>query len=299
MNLLFLLDANALLFGAGYIRQYSSALNGIARWIGDVDVVLGVASLRAQNRPWCIPNWESEAQLEAEGIWHPLIRYPVQNDIELTAGSGLVITGANATGKTTYIRAVGVAALLATTLNSCPARFWRSSQFRLMSMIGGGDDLLGGRSYYQVEVARVVELLRAADSTAPTLFLLDELLRGTNTVDRLAAGEAILKALMGKDTAPVHCAVIATHDLELTTLLEDRYESWHFRETMTSAGPVFEYRRHRGPATSRTALALLKAAGASEELIRAAHIRAEKLIQQSEARIGSTPFGTQPPEGSH
>ncbi|MQA91830.1 MAG: hypothetical protein GEU90_16675 [Gemmatimonas sp.] len=82
-----------------------------------------------------------------------------------------------------------------------------------MSMIRGGDDLLGGRSYYQVEVERVVELLAGANSTDPRLFLLDELLRGTNTVDRLAAGEAILKALLEGQVVPRHCVVIATHDL--------------------------------------------------------------------------------------
>jgi hypothetical protein len=284
VNLLLLLDANALLFGAGYIRRYASVLKGIAQWIGDVDVSLGVASLRAQDR-WCIPNWEEGSRLLGEGVWHPLIESAVENDIELIAGSGVVITGANASGKTTYVRAVGVAALLATALNTCPARSWTSRRFRVMSMIGGGDDLLGGRSYYQVEVDRIVVLLQAAEATTPTLFLLDELLRGTNTVDRLAAGEAILKKLVGCGIVPLHSVMIATHDLELTILLEEYYESWHFRETMTAAGPIFEYHRHPGPATSRTALALLKAAGASDELIRSAQFRAEELIERSRARV--------------
>lgn len=287
INLIFLLDANALFFGARYIRSEAAVLKEIAEWVGDVDLALGIASLRAEPRCWCIPGWEEGAHATAEGVWHPLIESAVANDVELTPGAGLVITGANASGKTTYIRSVGVAAVMAVALNTCPATSWRGGPFRVMSMIGGGDDLLGGRSYYEVEVERIIELLNAAESPVPTLFLIDELLRGTNTIDRLAAGEAILRKLVRIGDRPRHAAMIATHDLELTVLLKDSFEPWHFREAMTADGPTFEYRRQPGPATSRTALALLEAAGADEGVMRAARARARALTEQSLSRVMS------------
>lgn len=276
LNLLFLLDANALLFGARHLRRLGPVASRVACWVGDVDVALSIASLRAQPRPWCIPEWDGTGNVRIEGVWHPLLSSPIPNDAELVAGGGMIITGANASGKTTYIRAVGVAAILAQSLNTCPAAFYRGGRFHVRSLIAGHDDLLTGRSYYQVEVDGVVGLLNAARGETPTLFLLDELLRGTNTVDRLAAGEVILRALLdGYGHGPRHFVIVATHDGELTLRLDDLYQPWHFRESVTTGGVSFDYRRHPGPATTRTALALLEAAGAPKAVVEAARVRAE------------------------
>ncbi len=278
LNLLFLLDANALLFGSRHLRRLGPVVSRVACWVGDVDVALSIASLRAQPRPWCIPEWDRTGNVRIEGVWHPLLSSPVPNGAELLAGSGMIITGANASGKTTYIRAVGVAAILARTLNACPAAFYKGSHFRVRSLIAGNDDLLTGRSYYQVEVDGVVGLLNAARAEAPTLFLLDELLLGTNTVDRLAAGEVILRALLEDyGHGPRHFVIVATHDGELTLRLDDLYQPWHFRESVTAEGISFDYRRRSGPATTRTALALLEAAGAPKAVVDAARIRAEAM----------------------
>src|SRR5690606_32830130 len=124
LNLLFLLDANALLFGARHLRQLGSTVSRVACWVGDVDVALSIASLRAQPRPWCIPEWDETGNARIEGVWHPLLSSATPNDAELVAGSGMIITGANASGKTTYIRSVGVGAILAQALNTCPATFY-------------------------------------------------------------------------------------------------------------------------------------------------------------------------------
>ncbi|MQA92285.1 MAG: hypothetical protein GEU90_19000 [Gemmatimonas sp.] len=286
LNLLLLLDANALLFGARHLRRLGGSVVRIACWIGDVDVALGIASLRAQPRQWCEPVWEESAHASVEGVWHPLLASPVENAAELMAGSGMIITGANASGKSTYIRAVGIAAILGRALNTCPATSWIGGHFRVRSLIAGHDDLSTGRSYYQVEADGVVELLNAAGSEEPTIFLLDELLRGTNSVDRLAAGEAILRALLDDGGhGQRHCVMIATHDSELATLIDYEYKPWHFRETITSQGLIFDYRRYEGSATTRTALALLEAAGAPKAVMEAARFRAESIERDTNASI--------------
>ncbi len=278
LNLLLVLDANALVFSARHLRRLAPVLERVATWVGDVDVALTVASLRAEPRSWVAPGWTEETRAELVGVWHPLIKVPVGNDATLEAGVGMVITGANMSGKTTYLRSIGIAAVLARSLNTCPATSWHGRAFRVRSLIGRSDDLSAGKSYYQVEAEGVVELLQESQSHTPTIFLLDELLRGTNTIERLAAGEAVLRALLDScGQRSDHAVIVATHDGELVPMLRDVYEPWHFRETMGPEGLTFDYRRRKGPASSRTALALLEAAGAPHAVVDAARRRATEL----------------------
>lgn len=278
LNMLLILDANALLLSARHLKRLGPVLQRIAVWVGDVDVALAVASLRAEPRRWCVPAWTEQRRTQVTGIWHPLLASPVENDVDLNCGEGIVITGANMSGKTTYLRTVGIAAILARALNTCPANSWQRRSFRVRSLIGRSDDLSTGKSYYQVEAEGVVELLNESRGNTPTIFLLDELLRGTNTIERLSAGEAILRALLtGQGHGTDHVVLVATHDGELVAMLDGLYAPWHFRETIGPEGLVFDYRRRKGPASTRTALALLEAAGAPRAVVEAARERAEQL----------------------
>lgn len=278
LNLLFLLDANALWFGARHLRTMGPALARIAVWVGDIDVARSVASLRAEPRPWARPEWTDDAETRALGLWHPLVQQPVANDAVLHPGRGLLVTGANMSGKSTYLRTVGVAAVLARAIETCPGTSWSGRAFRVRSLIGRQDDLEGGKSYYQVEAEAVIRLLHEARDDIPTLFLLDELLRGTNTVERLAAGEAILRALPeGRGEHPAHAVVAATHDDELVALVRDLYAPVHFEETIGTEGFRFDYRLREGPARTRTAIALLEAGGAPVRVTASARERANEL----------------------
>lgn len=277
LNLLFILDANALFFGARHLRRLGPVLARVASWIGDVDVTLSVASLRAELRDWSVPTPRS-GPTTVTAMWHPLVPEPVTNDVTLEPGRGAIITGANMSGKSTYLRTIGIAAVLARALNSCPATSWQGGGFRVRSLIGRNDDLAAGKSYYQVEADGVVAMLRDASSAQPTLFLLDELLRGTNTIERLAAGEAVLRALLAThEGGSPHVAIVATHDGELVAMLADGYAPYHFRETIGPEGLSFDYHRHVGPASTRTAIALLEATGAPPDVVAAARTRAEAL----------------------
>jgi hypothetical protein len=243
-----------------------------------VDVALSVASLRAEPRAWSMPIWSSASQTKITGAWHPLIDVPVANDVDLCAGRGTIITGANMSGKSTYLRPAGIAAVLSRAINTCPAASWEGAPLRVRSLIGRSDDLSAGKSYYQVEADGVVALLADAQQHIPTLFLLDELLRGTNTIERLAAGEAVSRALLsGHDGCSPHAVIVATHDGELVTLLVDLSTPIHFRETIGPGGLSFDYKRHDGPATTRTAIALLEATGAPKQVVLAARARATQL----------------------
>ena len=278
LNLAFVFDANALLLTSRFLRRHGPVLARVALWVGDTDAAWSVASLRAEPRAWSIPAWSSGDRTEAVGVWHPLVHAPVPNDIDLRSGAGTIITGANMSGKSTYLRTVGVAAVLARSINTCPATAWSGMSFRVRSLIGRNDDLSAGKSYYQVEADGVVRLLADALEERPTLFLLDELLRGTNSVERLAAGEAVLRALLPHPACgSPHVVIVATHDGELVSMLEGLYLPYHFRESVGSEGLTFDYKRREGPASTRTAIALLEATGAPPALIQQARTRAEQL----------------------
>lgn len=281
LNLFLLLDANALLVTGRRLQRHANALIEVATTVGEVDMARAIASLRAEPRAWTRPAFTDAAEPVAFGVWHPLVPDPVVNDVPLTPRGGLVITGANMSGKSTYLRSAGIASVLAVTIDSCPASAWRAPARRVRSLIGRADDLASGRSYYLVEAEGVVALLQDAMASPPTLYLLDELLRGTNTVERIAAGEAVVRGLLAPErTTVAHTVFVATHDGELGALLRDVLVPCHFRETVDASGLRFDYQRQDGPARTRTAIALLTACGAPSAVVQAAEERAAALDSQ-------------------
>jgi len=215
----------------------------------------------------------------------------VANSVELTAGRGILVTGSNMSGKSTFLRTVGVNAVLAQTVNTCLATTYAAPMVRVRSCIGRADDLLGGRSYYLVEVESLLELVRASAGGSPHLFLLDELFRGTNAVERIAAGRAVLRALVRGGPSPAHVVLAATHDGELVDLLPDEYDAVHFGDRVDGDGLVFDYRLLPGRATTRNAITLLRLNGAPADVIDDALACAEALDRERRAADAGRVFG--------
>ena len=181
-------------------------------------------------------------------------------------------------GKTTFLRTVGVTAVLAQTTGTCLATGYEAPVMDVRSCIGRADDPASGRSYYLVEVEAVLGLVRAAEAGTPMLLLFDELFRGTNTVERIAAGEAVLTSLIPASPSDRrHLVLAATHDQELVDLLADRYAPFHFSDDVDAEGLTFDYRLRPGPARTRNAIALLERRGAPADLVARARARAESL----------------------
>lgn len=207
------------------------------------------------------------------------------NDIGLGPPYGVLVTGSNMSGKSTFLRTVGVTAVMAHAINTCFATDYRAPLVSVRSCIGRGDDLVAGKSYYLVEVEEVLSRVKASASADPHLFLFDELFRGTNAVERIAAGEAVLREMV-KDTVdtPRHVVLAATHDVELVELLRDAYQAFHFADSIGPEGLTFEHRLTPGPATTRNAITLLELHGAPPTVVRAALARAAEL-DRSRSRV--------------
>lgn len=232
--------------------------------VGELDVAISTASFR-KSLPWyCQPEYSSEKKLHMEGIYHPLISEPVANDLELTRSC--LITGSNASGKSTFIKAVAVNAILAQSLNTCAARRFALPPAEVITSMAVRDDLMAGESYFIREIRYLKRILDSLSEEKVTVCAIDEILRGTNTGERIRASRAILEYLKDKNCI----ALVATHDKELTELMGDDYVNYHFSEEIGEDDITFSYKLLEGPATSHNAVKLLEFAGFPEGIIAAA-----------------------------
>jgi hypothetical protein len=281
-NLLFLLDANALYFTSHELRAHGDALLRVVGAVGEVDAALSIASVRAGTIGWTRPMFASDGSVaDFAGLRHPLLDDAVPNSIVLGPPFGVLVTGSNMSGKSTFVRTVGVNVVLAQTVATVFGSGYSAPRLAVRSCIGRSDDLIAGKSYYLVEVESILSLVKASAGSAAHLFLLDELFRGTNAVERIAAGEAVLSELTGDRAGDKpHLVIAATHDAELVDLLQALYMPYHLTDSLGDSGLVFEYRLKPGPATTRNAIALLAHHGAPEQVVRRALRRAAMLDEQ-------------------
>lgn len=283
LNLSFLLDATGVYFAAKDLSLHGGSLVRVTAAAGDVDAAISIASFRVGRPDWTRPEFRAaEATTELTELRHPLVDDAVPNSIALRPGRGGLVTGSNMSGKSTFLRTVGVNAILAQTISTCLAREYRAPIFHVRSCIGRADDLMAGKSYYIVEVEALLELVRASDDPAPHLFLLDELFRGTNAVERIAAGQAVLLELLQapRGATKPHVVLAATHDGELVDLASETFDAYHFGDSIGPDGLIFDHRLQHGPASTRNAIALLRLHGAPETLLTQAVTTAEMLDRQ-------------------
>jgi len=224
--------------------------------VGTIDAQISIASWRESLPFYSIPDL-CGSHFEAEDLIHPLLKDPVPNSIAVS--SPVLLTGSNASGKSTFLKASALAALLSQAVNTAPAASYRSCPYRIYTSMALRDDLVGGESYFIVEIRSLKRVLDAASgsSNVPVLCCVDEVLRGTNTTERISASAEILLYLAEK---PMQIFA-ATHDLELTELLKEKYINYHFTETVDGEDVKFSYNLLKGPADSRNAIRLLRAMG--------------------------------------
>ena len=277
------------------VREQTENIDRLVTIVGELDALIAAAGFRHSLPAWCVPKLtaaetvadgaahgaaESSGQhfeavsLQLEQLYHPLLADPVKNDIKTT--NGVLLTGSNASGKSTFLKAVALNMILAQTIHTCCADHCQSSYWRVMTSMALRDDLGSGESYYIVEIRSLKRILDAAQSPgAPVLCFVDEVLRGTNTVERIAASTQILKSLH----KPGVCCFAATHDVELTGLLEAEYDNYHFEEQIADGDISFPYLLMPGRATSRNAIRLLEMMGYSEEIIKKADDQAAEFLK--------------------
>lgn len=246
------------------LKEKSADIHNIYRFIGFLDCLLSVATLREELPYYCLPGKNRAGErLRAQSVYHPLIENCVPNDITLHEKSAL-ITGSNMAGKTCFMRTIGVNLLTAKALHTCFAEvFEMDTRISLYSSIHQGDNLMENKSYFMQEVTTIKEFIEES-SRGNCLFLLDELFRGTNTKERIAIAKAVLSWLVKSD----NLVFVSTHDLELADMLEDEYELYYFSESVKGGALSFDYKLKSGIATEHNAIKILELCDYPAPLIR-------------------------------
>lgn len=258
----------------GEVRKHISDIDEMLAIMGKIETLIAIGAFREGCRDYCIPEFSKEMLIEGENIYHPLIKEPVKNS--LSTKRGVLITGSNASGKSTFLKTIAVNHILAQTIHTCMADSYKTGIFRVCSSMSLRDDLQGGNSYYMMEIKalkRIMDELGKKD--VPVLCFVDEVLRGTNTVERIAASAQILKSLSGEGCL----CFAATHDIELTHLLEDEYNNCHFEEEIENNDIFFSYKIMSGRATTRNAIKLLSIMGYEETITQKAERMAAEFIK--------------------
>lgn len=242
--------------------------------LGRVEAGMAAASFRKSMPYYCTPEFGDRKELVIHEVFHPMISEPVAND--LVENRSVLITGSNASGKSTFLKTVAINAILAQTVHTCTAKSYKTCFYRIFTSMALRDDLMSNESYFIVEIKSLKRIMDAINDETPVLCFVDEVLRGTNTVERIAASSYILNTLRQKNAL----CFAATHDIELTNILEEYYSNYHFTEEVKDDDVLFSYKLLKGRATSRNAIKLLNVIGFDKEIVKNAEKMAEQFIEK-------------------
>jgi hypothetical protein len=239
----------------------------IGRWlsaIGELEALCALATYAYENPVDPFPEIVTAGIcFEAEALGHPLIPRDrcVTNDVRLSKEPQLwIVSGSNMSGKSTLLRTIGVNTVLALAGGPVRARRLRITSVVVGATLRVQDSLQAGRSRFFAEITRLHQLLDLAKESPPLLFLLDELLQGTNSHDRRIGAEAVVCNLLDRGAI----GLLTTHDLALTQigeLLSPRAANVHFEDQLQDGQMSFDYRIHPGVVQHNNALALMRAVG--------------------------------------
>ncbi len=248
-------------------------INKLFEYIGNIDSAISVASLKADKIVSCTPQFNTNNCISTQDVIHPLVKNCVPNTIALNNRS-LLLTGSNMSGKTTFIRLLAINTILAQTLYICFARSFSIPFFKVFSSIRVTDNVMEGASYYLQEVLTIKKLIEAAQDEQPCLFVLDEIFKGTNTAERIAAGKAVLSFLNKSQ----HTVLVATHDIELCeSLQKENYVLYHFSESIVHEALHFDYKLKQGHVFTRNAIKILELYDFPPDIINEAKKRIEEI----------------------
>ncbi len=255
------------------ISLHRDDLDTILTITGRIEAYISIACFRESFKgSFCIPAFEGDLY-DAKELIHPLIQNAVANDI--STKEGILITGSNASGKSTFLKTCAINTVLAQSIHTVLGKEYKAPLFEVYSSMALNDNIFEGDSYYIVEIKSIKRILdAAAKSGNRVLCFVDEVLRGTNTIERIAASTEILKTFVKRN---VTCFA-ATHDIELTSLLKDSLGIYHFEGDVTDNDVHFDYKMKSGPATNRNAIKLLGVLGYDEAIVDNAQALADKFL---------------------
>ncbi len=244
--------------------KYASLIPGWIAATAEIEVLLTVAAWSFDHGDGTLPELsDGEAEFRAEGLGHPLIprQECVANDVELSRQKPLIlISGSNMSGKSTLLRSVGTSLVLTWCGARVNARRLITTPFQIATVMRVSDSLMEGRSLFYSVVRRLRQVVDLTEGEYPVLFLLDEILNGTNSTDRRRGAEAVIRSLLKRGAM----GLVTTHDLELTRIvdsLDGQGVNCHFEDQITDGRMTFDYRLREGVVERSNAIELMRMMG--------------------------------------
>ena len=269
-NLIFYFIFNLFLFWdfhcAVYLERWKiQNAKKIRTWfetIGAFEALTSLSVISHIHPEWGFPELQAHSmKIHAQDFGHPLIQSEkcVRNDIDIDKYS-CIITGSNMSGKSTFLRAIGMNLVLAYAGAAVCARKFRCSIMDVYTSMVIRDDLINGISTFYAELTRINMILKQADKGQSMLYLIDEVFRGTNSLDRIAGAQVVLRELSKKNVI----GLISTHDFELCGLEKDpelNFRNYHFEEQYVQGRIEFDYKLRSGRCTTSNARYLMNMVG--------------------------------------
>jgi DNA mismatch repair ATPase MutS len=241
--------------------------HSVSEWlriVGELEALAALATYHYEHPADPFPTlMEGGPVFDAQSLGHPLIpdKAAVRNDVHLGSGSPqvIIVSGSNMSGKSTLLRSVGINVVLALAGAPARARSLRVSRLVVGATLRVEDSLQAGHSRFYAEILRIRTIVDLTRGPVPLLFLLDEILHGTNSYDRRIGAEAIVRALVRQGAI----GLVTTHDLALTELVSTlpAAANMHFEDRLEDGRMVFDYRMRPGVVEHSNALALMRAIG--------------------------------------
>jgi hypothetical protein len=239
-----------------YVREWLDV-------VGEAEALSSLAGLAHDEPDFCFPELSSATCFRAEELGHVLIHRDmrVTNTVELAeAGTALLVTGSNMSGKSTLLRSMGLANVLAFAGGPVCAKKLVLSELTLATSIRMSDSLASGVSHFYAEINKLKAVVDKTAGDKPVFFLLDEILHGTNSLERQIGARWVIAELLKRGAL----GAVSTHDMGLCELSPDlmaRVTLIHFRETVVGSEMSFDYKAHPGPVHAGNALRLMRRIG--------------------------------------
>ncbi|MBW9147848.1 DNA mismatch repair protein MutS [Clostridium sp. CM028] len=274
ISVIFLLEETAYYSISHRIKEEKEVLMDLYGAVGEVEALISIAGYKHNlGEQYVKPKFIKQVKLTIKEGIHPLIDKAVANSINIENG-GIVLTGTNMAGKSTFLRMLGVNIILAQCFNFVLAKSYEAPFFNIVTSISPNDDLTKGKSFYMAEAEAILRIIKALEKDAAVFCPIDEIFRGTNPIERISMSAEILTYINnGKSVS-----IVATHDRELVNILKENYEFYYFSEKVdTSKGLSFDYKIKKGVSQTRNAIKLLEYMGYPKKIISRSFKRAETI----------------------
>ena len=262
INILFLLDYQFLINLQRFKKESGDSLETWLQVIGEMEALSSLATISYEHSDWSMPIFKEGSPIfKAKKLGHPLLGdNRVSNDIDIKKPQNvLLITGSNMSGKSTLLRTTGINLVLAYAGAPVCAEEFQCTIMDIYTCMRTSDNLEKNISSFYAELLRIKKLVTATEKVAPIFFLLDEIFKGTNSIDRHTGAKVLINKLSTENAI----GFISTHDLELGDIenTNNRIKNYHLREYYEDDKLFFDYKLRSGVSTTRNALYLMKMAG--------------------------------------